>query len=95
MEELTAYPGTYYSPELGVSYSVTLQEDQLLLQRRKHGTGQLKPAFTDGFTGDVSPASGNSGGMNIAFEREDGKNVVGFRLSTNRVRRLRFVKGDA
>lgn len=92
MEEQAAYAGTYYSPELDVNYTVLVQEGQLVLQRRKYGISRLLPTFADGFTGDITPDAWGSGRLNIVFNRDDKNRVAGFRLSTGRVRNLRFVR---
>jgi len=95
MEELAAYTGAYYSPELGVNYTVMVQQEQLILQRRKYGTSQLLPTFVDGFIGDITPDPWGSGRLNIVFNRDDRAHVTGFKLSTGRVRNLRFVRQNA
>ena len=82
-EENAAYVGDYYSPELDVSCRVMLQEDQLVLKRRKYGESTLLPAFRDGFTID---------GSLIVFSRDEKDNISGVRLTTGRVRNLKFIR---
>jgi CubicO group peptidase (beta-lactamase class C family) len=89
MEEQAAYVGMYYSPELDVNYTVIVQEEQLVLQRRKYGIHRLLPTFVDGFTSDSAPE------VTIVFNRDDKNSIAGFRLSTGRVRNLRFVRQNS
>lgn len=83
-EDLKAYEGAYTSPELDSTFSFLVEEDKLLLQRRKYGKMPLIPTIQDAFTTPEFP-------MNIFFYRENGQ-VAGFKLSTGRVKGLRFIK---
>jgi hypothetical protein len=83
VEEKTAYVGDYFSPELGVTYKVMVEEDQLVLKRRKHGKIPLLTTIPDGFTTDR---------FSLIFSRDGRKNISGFRLSSGRIRNLRFIK---
>ena len=82
VEEKIAFVGDYYSPELGVTYKVML-EDQLVLKRRKHGKIPLLPTIPDGFTTDR---------FSLIFSRDGRKNISGFRLFSRRIRNFRFIK---
>ncbi|UCH57693.1 MAG: beta-lactamase family protein [Candidatus Bathyarchaeota archaeon] len=82
-EEKAAYTGNYHSPELDVSYNVMLQDDQLVLKRRKHDETPLLPTIPDGFSAN---------GVNLFFSRDERNNVSGFRLSSGRIRNLLFVR---
>jgi len=83
VEEKTAYVGEYYSPELGVTYKVMLNEGHLVLKRRKHNKIPLLPTIPDGFT---------TGRFSLIFSRNERKNISGFRLSSGRIRNFRFIK---
>lgn len=85
-EELSSYLGVYYSPELDVSYTLLVKDNQLFLKRRKHGLHYLHPTFTDGFIAKEWPS------YDIVFQRDEQKLITGFRLSLGRVRNLWFVK---
>jgi len=84
-EEKAAYTGSYYSPELDVGYRVELQRDQLVLSRRKYGKTTMLTTIPDGFSAD---------GINIFFSRDEGNNITGFRLSSGRIRKLRFIRNN-
>ena len=92
IEEMKDYVGAYYSPELNVRYSVLLKNDKLMLKRRKYGECPLLPTFRDGFISDFMPGEGAEGDLNTKFVRDEKDHVCGFRLSTDRVRNLLFLK---
>jgi hypothetical protein len=83
LEEKTTYVGDYISPELGVTYKVMLEEDRLVLKRRKHGKIPLLPTIPDGFT---------TGKYSLIFNSDGQKKISGFRLSSGRIRNFRFIK---
>ena len=83
-EELETLAGTYFCPELDVKYTLHLQDDALHLKRRKYGSLPLGPAIKDDFTY-----------MDMAylhFTRNEKGEVDGFKMSSGRVKNLRFVK---
>ena len=81
-EDKAAYTGNYYSPELDVSYRVELKEDQLVLWRRKYGKTPMLPTIQDGFSADR---------VDIFFSRDEEGNLSSFRLTSGRIRNLRFI----
>jgi CubicO group peptidase (beta-lactamase class C family) len=83
-EQLTEYVGLYYSLELDVRYEVILEDDSLVLKRRKFSDRALTPTSEDLF----------EGGNRLQFTRDVTGRVDGFGLSTGRVRNLRFEKID-
>jgi hypothetical protein len=91
---LAAFVGTYRSPELDVIWRLDLDEEQLVVQRRRHGTSVLKPicqdVFADPWVGKI--LHGNAEWV-IAFDRIDGQ-VSGLRVTASgaRGRNLRFNK---
>jgi len=82
-EALQEYAGTYYSPELDVTYRIELDQSGLGLSRRKYACVPLEPTVPDGFVGN---------GVDYLFERDGAQAVCGFRLTTGRVRNLSFVR---
>lgn len=93
--EQNAYIGTYHSIELDSTYTVAVREDQLVLQRHKYGMSRLRPAFADGFTGDIVPNAEGEGGLDLVFTRDEKNRVDGFKLSTGRVRHLHFARQNS
>ncbi|MBU1049885.1 DUF3471 domain-containing protein, partial [Candidatus Bipolaricaulota bacterium] len=93
-KDLAAYVGTYRSPELDVIWRLDLDEEQLVVQRGRHGTSVLKPicqdVFVDPWVGKI--LHGNAEWV-IAFDRIDGQ-VSGLRVTASgaRGRNLRFNK---
>jgi CubicO group peptidase (beta-lactamase class C family) len=87
-EELRAYTGRYYSPELETSYTVVLQAGGLVARHRRHGDVPLTFREPNAFRG------GESWMDRVEFERGADGAVTGMRVSSGRVRRLWFQKLD-
>ncbi len=87
-KQLTDYVGTYYSPELETVYVVELQEDQLIARHQRHPDVRLKVVGKDEFAGSEGFL------RSVTFDRE-GDTVSGFRVTSLRVRNLRFVRRSA
>jgi hypothetical protein len=88
--DLPDYAGTYYSPELDLYWNVNIHENQLAVSRRKYGTTLLTAISGDNFKDDWSPFSDWPTEGLIAFSRDRNKDVVGFKVSCERLRGLRF-----
>ena len=80
--QLNEYAGNYYSEELDVTYTLSVQSGKLALRRRRSKDMPLDPAFTDAFRREDL-------GL-LRFTRNGQKRVSGFLLTAGRVRRLRF-----
>jgi hypothetical protein len=77
---LEAYAGSYYSEELGATWTVTATDSTLVLKTRG-GTDQVvRPAYEDTFTGAFL----------LNFTRGAGRKVDGMLMSSGRVRKVRF-----
>jgi hypothetical protein len=98
-DALRAYTGRYYSPELDVYWTITLDGDSLVVQRKKQGRSPLTPmiadVFCDGWIGPILHSAAKP--MTLAFERDANDAVFGFRLSDSggRVSSVVFIKQDA
>ena len=79
--ELAAYAGTYYSEELGTTYTVTATDSTLVLKTRWANDVTVRPTYRDAFAGPYT----------VTFTRTRGK-VDGMAFSSGRVRGVRFVK---
>ena len=79
--ELAKYAGTYYSEELGASYTVTATDSTLLLRTRMGDANTIRPAFGDTFDGD----------LRITFTRDGKGKVNGMTMATGRVRGVKFI----
>ncbi len=82
--DLPAYAGTYSSEELGVDYTIRIEDGELSLQQVKGDWASLKPGSGLEFT---------SNGIAITFERSSGA-ITGFRVFAGRVTGILFEKQD-
>ncbi|HXI89350.1 MAG TPA: serine hydrolase domain-containing protein [Blastocatellia bacterium] len=82
--QLAEYAGIYYSDELDTRYMIIVQDDKLVVRRRKFEDAALTPSSADDFR------VANIG--SIKFTRDSQKHVSGFELNAGRVRHLRFSK---
>lgn len=96
---LRAYTGRYYSPELDVYWTIMLDGDRLVVQRRRQGRSPLTPIIADVFSDDwIGPILHSAAKpMALAFERDANDAVFGFHISDSggRVCNLAFIKQDA
>ena len=69
-------------------YVAAVEEGELVLRHRRHGTISMTPAWGDDFRG------GQWFLNSVEFDRSDLGVVVGFRVTQGRSRNLRFVKRD-
>ena len=84
-QQLKEFSGTFYSAEIEATYTITLKDDKLVLQRKNvDGETPLVGQFANAFS-----ASGTGG---IRFTRDDQNRVNAFLLTTGRIRNLRFVR---
>ena len=81
VEDLGAFVGRYFSQEIETFYTVTLQEDRLVLQQRRMNDANLNARAVDTFAG---------GGMEVSFERDRNGHVIGLYMSNGRTREVRF-----
>jgi CubicO group peptidase (beta-lactamase class C family) len=82
-ERLAEFAGDYYSPELGVVYSVVLRGDTLVVSHHRLPDARLAPHEEDAF---------RAGNRILRFERGSAGTVTGFRLTGSRVRNVAFVR---
>ncbi len=85
-EELTQFTGAYYSEELGTSYTLVVRDGKLIATHRRHSHISFEPLKTDTFEGNRWYF------RTMQFERDDAGEVQGMRVSSGRVRELRFKK---
>jgi hypothetical protein len=84
-EQLQGYVGTFYSPELDVTWPLVIDQGKLAVrdEHRKFETKiqPLEPAMKDAFSGEA--------GL-VRFTRDADGKVTGFDLSASRMRGIRF-----
>jgi CubicO group peptidase (beta-lactamase class C family) len=85
VEQLQDYTGTFYSPELDVTWPLVIDQGKLAArdQQRKFETKlqPIEPAMKDAFSGEA--------GL-LRFTRDAAGKVTGFDLSASRMRGIRF-----
>ena len=97
-DDLAAYCGRYYSPELDVHWTVALAGDHLSIHRRKQGSSSLAPmipdVFTDAWIGQILHSPGKP--WILAFDRDENRTVSGFRVSDagGTLRNLKFFRQE-
>ena len=79
--QLRAYAGSFYSPELDVTYELTVVDGVLAAATGPGGSVILRPAQENSF---------RLQGATLRFQRDVDGVVQGFRLDAGRVRNLRF-----
>lgn len=82
---LSEYAGTYYSEDLGVSWTLGIRDARLIRTQWMFPPQELKPILPDTFTGDLS-----EGTYALRFTRNDAGKIDGFAVGTSMVRPLRF-----
>lgn len=82
--QLDRYAGTYYSEELGATYTVSARDSTLVLQTRWSREWTLTPAYGDTFIGNRQ--------VTFTRGRGGGGSIDGMLMSSGRVRGVRFVK---
>jgi len=80
-EDLADFEGRYFSEELETFYTVALEDEALVVHRRRIDDATLSAGEEDAFSG---------GGLNYSFERDRNGVVIGFYISNGRARDLRF-----
>jgi hypothetical protein len=96
LDDLQAFTGCYTSPELGVTWRITLDGHQLMIDRPRQGAIALVPVIADVFTNAWTDSILHSAGRPwvLVFDRDAQGEVSGFRTSDpgGTVRNLRFFR---
>jgi CubicO group peptidase (beta-lactamase class C family) len=87
-EDLAAYAGRYYSPELGTTYTVRVADGGLVARHPRAGEVRLTPEERDAFAGSTWFFS------EARFERNEARRVTGMRVSGFRVLNLAFERRE-
>jgi CubicO group peptidase (beta-lactamase class C family) len=83
---LRALTGSYYSPELDVTWTFVVRDGALVLERHRWKPSPLSPVF-----GNIFQAEG----FVLAFRRDSRSRQLVLEITTERVRRLRFTRVPA
>ncbi|MBL7934238.1 MAG: serine hydrolase [Bacteroidia bacterium] len=87
IKDLQDYTGTFYSPELETYYTISLKGDKLFGYHNRFGEFEIQTLKKDVL---------NWGGMAISkHKRNKNGDVIGFEVTINRIRNLRFEKRQA
>ena len=84
-DQLEEFTGRYFSEEVETFYSVTVEEDELVLRQRRLDDVELRPGTMDNFS---------RGALQASFERDRNNQVIAFYLSNGRTRGVRFERVD-
>jgi CubicO group peptidase (beta-lactamase class C family) len=84
-QQLAAFAGEYYSPELDTTYRINSQGNKLLFRTGNWGDFLLSPRFVDSFANPEEMGS-------LVFTRDGKDRVSGFVIRSGKVRNLRFNK---
>lgn len=84
--ELAQFSGIFYSEEINATFVVDASSGALNAQSLQVGKVILKPVKADVFYGDKSFMAG------ITFDRDKRKQIVGFHVTVDEVRHLKFKK---
>lgn len=84
IKDLQDYTGTFYSPELETYYTISLKGDNLFGYHNRFGEFEIQTLKKDVL---------NWGGMAISkYKRNKNGDVIGFNITMNRIRNLKFQK---
>ena len=83
---LTDFEGSYHSDELSTTYHFKVIDDKLIAQHSRLSDFTLNPVKEDTFTGDAWFF------RQIEFVRDESNSIVGCKVSSGRVRNLKFEK---
>jgi hypothetical protein len=83
---LSEYAGDYYSPELSTTYTMVVESGKLIAKQFRTGDVRLKLVKPDQFSGDQWYFG------TIEFLRDNNNSITGYKVSTGRVRNLKFDK---
>lgn len=87
IKDLQDYTGTFYSPELETYYTISLKGDKLFGYHNRFSEFEIQTLKKDVL---------NWGGMAISkYKRNKNGDVIGFEVTINRIRNLRFEKRQA
>lgn len=84
-EQLMEYTGSYYSDELETTYTLIVQDSVLLMRHQRHPDYMLQVETEDTFNGVDFFGQ-------LIFERNQQKQITGFKIDMGRVRNLQFKK---
>ena len=84
--DLRTYVGNYYSPELQTSYTLELKNDTLIANHIRHEPAAMTPIAKDAFSTNLWYMG------KIEFTRNEKAEITGFKVSSGRVKNVRFVK---
>jgi hypothetical protein len=86
--DLKSFTGTYYSPELQTSYTLELKGDTLVANHIRHDPAPMTPVGTDSFSTNAWFMS------TIDFIRNAKNEITGLKVSSGRVKNVRFEKRE-
>lgn len=92
LKTLKGYCGSYYSPELDVTYEVSMNGRQLVMERLKYPPLPLHFAQDTTFLCDLSQTLDFPATHVISFFGDQDTGIHGFLLNSGRVKNVRFIR---
>ncbi len=86
--DLKIFTGTFYSTELQTSYTLALKGDTLIANHIRHEPAKMTVIGKDAFSTDAWFMS------KIEFTRNDKSEITGLKVSSGRVKNVKFIKKD-
>ncbi len=84
--DLQPYAGIYHSNELGVDYTISITDEQLICNHSKFGDIHLERIIHDGYRSNAWQFQA------LQFKRDKNQKIVGFTISSSSVRNVSFDK---
>ena len=84
--KLNNYTGLFYNDELDVTYTFSIENDNLVTKNLKNGSITFYPIINDTFRSNTLMLS------SIKFVRNAEDKIIGFTINTNGIKNLRFKK---
>jgi len=85
-KKLNNYAGLFYNDELDVTYTFSIENDNLVTKNLKNGSITFYPIINDTFRSNTLMLSA------VTFKRNSQNKVVGFNINTDGVKKLYFDK---
>jgi len=83
---LSEFKGSYYSHELTTTYTFIIKDDMLVAEHQRHPDITFTPIDTDTFSGNAWYF------RNVEFVRDVNKKIISLKVSSGRIRNVKFWK---
>ncbi len=84
--DLSEFSGSYYSHELTTTYTFVIKDNTLVAEHQRHPDITFTPIDNDTFSGNAWYF------RNVEFNRDLSKKIISLKVSSGRVRNVKFWK---